>query len=440
MATAAPPAPTGPAHVAVVSFLAARAAPTGGFWIALAGGVALARVAERRGARLGFGASIAAMLETVAIIGPARVGIPLTQAVSAPMLGRLEARGVAAWLQVLACAAVRLLHNTVTTAFFIWVIAGGLDAYAGTYDALGRRLGLEVGTADALALTAGRAARPGRPSRASCRCSSTAAGCAAGTSSRSGGAAAGECDVDRVIGGNVAHRPVEPGRWNPWLVTVTAVVAFAAAPGQHRLGSCSQRWRPGLGAGLARCAPTDREPVATGLVFAAILAGGALVFGLGGGLGARGGAAARVAARRCSCWWPPGCGPPPGRRACARCSTAVLARLRRVPAMPEATRVLDRIDSERRLAAAARSVVDDVSGVAAAARCRSSTPLLGWVVARVPTPGRALRAAGCRRARRAAAARAASGRATGAPGSRGRRTRARPTARRRGRRLPRACG
>jgi len=58
---------------------------------------------------------------------------------------------------------------------------------------------------------------------------------------------------------------------------------------------------------------------------------------------------------------------------------SVLARLRRVPAMPEATRVLDRIDSERRLAAAARSVVDDVSG----------TPLrplpfldalLGWVV------------------------------------------------------------
>src|SRR5215218_4320974 len=120
MATAAPPAPTGPAHVAVVSFLASRAAPTGGFWIALAGGVALARVAERRGARLGFGASVAAMLETVAIIGPARFGIPLTQAASAPLLGRLEARGVATTIQVLACAAIRLLHNAATTAFFIW--------------------------------------------------------------------------------------------------------------------------------------------------------------------------------------------------------------------------------------------------------------------------------------------------------------------------------
>src|SRR4051794_13286166 len=153
MATATSTAPSGPAHVAVVSFLAARAAPAGGFWVALAGGVALARVAERRGARLGFGASAGAMLETVAIIGPARIGIPLTQAATAPMLGRLEARGWRQLPQILACATVRLIHNTVTTAFFIWVIAGGLDAYAGTYDAIGRRLGLEVGTADALLLT-----------------------------------------------------------------------------------------------------------------------------------------------------------------------------------------------------------------------------------------------------------------------------------------------
>ena len=49
---------------------------------------------------------------------------------------------------------LRLLHNAATTAFFIWVIAGGLDAYAGTYDALARRLGFEVGTADALVVTA----------------------------------------------------------------------------------------------------------------------------------------------------------------------------------------------------------------------------------------------------------------------------------------------
>ena len=169
MATAPPAVPSGPAHVAVVSFLAARAAPAGGFWIALAGGVALARVAERRGARLGFGASVAAMLETVAIIGPARIGIPLTQAATAPMLGRLEARGWRPLPQILACAAIRLVHNTATTAFFIWVITGGLDAYAGTYDAIGRRLGLEIGSADALVLTA-VACWSGPPSRAPSRC------------------------------------------------------------------------------------------------------------------------------------------------------------------------------------------------------------------------------------------------------------------------------
>ncbi len=146
--------PAGPAHVAVVSFLAARAAPSGGFWIALAGGVALARVAQRRGARLGFGASIAAMLETVAIIGPARFGIPLTQAATAPLLGRLEARGWPVLPQIVVCALLRILHNGLTTAFFILVITGGLDAYAGTYDAIGRRFGLDVGTADALVLTA----------------------------------------------------------------------------------------------------------------------------------------------------------------------------------------------------------------------------------------------------------------------------------------------
>jgi hypothetical protein len=149
----APQEVVGPAHVGVVSFLAARAAPTGGFWIALAGGVALARVAERRGLRLGFGASGGAMLETVAIIGPARFGVPLTQALSAPLLGRLHARGAGFWPQLAACALVRLIHNAATTAFFIWVIAGGLEAYAGTYDAIGRRVGIEVGTADAVALT-----------------------------------------------------------------------------------------------------------------------------------------------------------------------------------------------------------------------------------------------------------------------------------------------
>ena len=153
MATVTPHVPAGPAHVATVSFLASRAAPAGGFWIALAGGVALARVAQRLGARQGFGASIAATLETVALMGPARFGVPLTQAIAAPMLGRMEARGAGTVAQTLACGAVRLLHNTAATAFFSWVITGGLDAYAGGYDALAGRVGLDIDDRDALVLT-----------------------------------------------------------------------------------------------------------------------------------------------------------------------------------------------------------------------------------------------------------------------------------------------
>src|SRR5918994_5945365 len=262
MATAAPPAPSGPAHVAVVSFLAARAAPTGGFWIALAGGVALARVAERRGARLGYGASIAAMLETVAIIGPARFGIPLTQAATAPMLGRLEARGVAASLQVLACAALGLLHTTATTAFFIWVIAGGLEAYAGTYDALARRLGFEVGTADALAVTgAGLLAWAAFASvvqvlvyRRGLR----------DWDGQDPAAAGHEIHIDRDIGGRYGSRDTDGdrrSRWNPFAITFIAVVGFVAL-----LASTDWIVLAAVAAPLALAwvaAPTDPEPVPT---------------------------------------------------------------------------------------------------------------------------------------------------------------------------------
>ena len=367
MATAAPDdraasaaVPAGPAHVAVVSFLAARAAPTGGFWIALAGGVALARTAERRGARLGFGASAAAMLETVAIIGPARFGIPLTQAATAPMLGRLEARGVALVPQILACAAVRLLHNTATTAFFIWVITGGLDAYAGTYDAIGRRIGIEVGTADALAVTAaGLLAWAAFAStvqvlvyRHGLRRWDAAA--AAGVDAR---------NVDRAISGKSSSRASDGGRerrFDPRAVTLAAGVAFALL-----LSSTSWPLLAAVAVWLAvawGAARPDREPLPTGLVFAAILAGGALIFSLGGGLGLD------VALRRASraallvlvATWLRGAAGAAGLREVSR---RALGKLRRVPAAPEAAKVLEQISSEGRLAAAGRTLGGQLNGV-----------------------------------------------------------------------------
>ena len=372
--------PAGPAHVAVVSFLAARAAPTGGFWIALAGGVALARTAERRGARLGFGASAAAMLETVAIIGPARFGIPLTQALTAPMLGRLEARGVALLPQVLACAAIRLLHNTATTAFFIWVIAGGLDAYAGTYDAIGRRIGIDVGTADALGLTLA-----GLLGWAAFASTVQVLVYRRGLRGWDGLAAAArdESDVTRDIrgqrhaGGREPVRSAAVGRrWDPRAVTLAAAVAFAVL-----LSSTAWPLLAAVALALAIvwvAAPTDREPVPTGLLFAAILAAGALIFSLGGGLGLDEAArrASRAALLVLVATWMRAAAGAEGLREVSR---RVLGRLRRVPAAREAALVLDRLESEGRLAEAGRALADRLSGVE-----KRPMPfvdaVLGWVV------------------------------------------------------------
>lgn len=386
----APPEATGPAHVAVVSFLAARAAPTGGFWIALAGGVALARVAERRGARLGFGTSAAAMLETVAIIGPARFGVPLTQALSAPILGRLHARGVGFWPQLAACALVRLLHNAATTAFFIWVIAGGLDAYAGTYDAIGRRVGIEVGTADAVALTV--------------------------VSLLAWAAFASTVQVLVYRRGlrqwpeesERQHRGEAPGagwsvfraenapntyhlrRFDPRAVALSAVVAFVLL-----LASTEWALLAAVGGWLALAwyaAYAESEQLPAGALFAAILAGGAFVFALGGGLGLE------VALRRAGraallvlvATWLRAAAGAAGLREVSR---RVLGRLRGIPSASEASSVLDSISSEGRLAAAARSLAARVSEAQKRPQALLDA-VLGWVVRESAhfAPARAARA------------------------------------------------
>ena len=342
----APPETAGPAHVGVVSFLAARAAPTGGFWIALAGGVALARVAERRGPRLGFGASGAAMLETVAIIGPARFGVPLTQALTAPILGRLHARGVGFWPQLAACALVRLLHNAATTAFFIWVIAGGLEAYAGTYDAIGRRVGIEVGTADALVLTVVSLL-------AWAAFASTVQVLVYRRGLRSWDPSAGEPQQPRVDtdGAASAHNL---GRFDPRAVTLSAVVAFVLllASTEWILLAAVAAWL--LTAWLL--AKPDPEPLSAGLIFAAILAAGAFAFALGGGLGLDHALrrAARAALLVLTATWLRAAARAAGLREVFR---RALARLRRVPSATEASSVLDAIESEGRLADAARALV-----------------------------------------------------------------------------------
>ena len=353
----------GPAHVGVVSFLAARAAPTGGFWIALAGGVALARAAEQRGARLGFGASAAAMLETVAIIGPARFGVPLTQALSAPLLGRLHARGAGFWPQFLACGAVRLLHNAATTAFFIWVIAGGLDAYAGTYDAIGRRIGLEVGTADALALTlAGLLAWAAFASTVQVLVYRR--GLRAWRAERRHPGEAPDPAPDP--GGRESCRfparvPTTRSWFDPRAVACAALVTFVLllSGTEWVLLAAVSGW---LAAAWALSRP-DPEPVRAGLVFAAILAGGALAFALGGGLGLDEALrrAARAALLVAAATWLRAAARAAGLREVSR---RALGRLRRLPGALEAAAVLDAIAAEGRLAAAGRALADRVSTAA----------------------------------------------------------------------------
>jgi hypothetical protein len=352
MATAASKAvPAGPAHVAVVSFLAARAAPSGGFWIALAGGVALARVAQRRGARPGFGASIAAMLETVAIIGPARFGIPLTQAMTAPLLGRLEARGWRPLPQIAVCTVVRIIHNGITTAFFIWVITGGLDAYAGTYDAIGRRIGIDVGTADALVLTAIGLLAWG-----------VFASVVQVLVYRRGLAQwPGENDASWVSVDNQRKPSTDVRRrFDPRAVTLTAAVLFVVLLASTEwivLGTVALF----LAAAWLLSKP-DREPLPTGLLFAAILALGALIFALGGGLGID--VALRRALRAAlivmvATWLRAAAGADGLREVFRR----ALGRLRAIPSLPEAVAVLDGIGAEGRLAAAGRSLAEQLRDV-----------------------------------------------------------------------------
>jgi len=344
-----PASASGNAHVATVSFLASRASPGGGFWIALAGGTALARAAQRLGPRAGFGASIAAMLETVAIMGPARFGVPLTQAASAPLLGRLEVRGTPVALQVLICAAIRLVHNTTTTVFFIFVITGGLDAYAGTYDAVGERIGLAGGDAFALGLTG-----------------AGLLGWAAFASTvqvlvyRRGMRGWDERAVAASEEEALAEEPDEAAgrrRFDPRAVALAAALAFAML-------LISTEWVV-LGASCTwlilvwALARGDRQAVPAGVVLAALLGSAAFTFSLVGGLGLD------VALRRLSravllvatATWLRSAAGSLGLREVSR---RALGRLRRLPAIPEAARAMGDLGGESRLRQAGSALLDEL--------------------------------------------------------------------------------
>ncbi len=347
-----PPAstPTGLAHVATVSFLAARAAPSMQFWIALAGGIALARTAAGKGLRIGYGASTAAMLQTTAVMGPARVNGPLTQALTAPLIGVLHRRGTVIPLQIVACFAIRLMHYVVITAALIWIVLGGLDAYAGSYDTLTGWLGLlPEGERGALIVTVvlnvalaifysvtqvlvyrwALASWPAAPP---------------------------------PIAGPVAAPAQDRGsaRFDPRAITLAAVVATV-------LLLCGTWWAllGSVAAWLAiawAVSRASREPVRLGLALTAVLAFGAIVATLIAGLGVdealrrgtRAGLLVLVAT-----WLVAAAGPAGLRETFRR----ALWRIRAVPPAREASSILDGLDSGSRLVASGRTLIDTLGAV-----------------------------------------------------------------------------
>ena len=94
------------------------------------------------------------MLQTVGMLGPLRLSAPLTQALSAPLLGRMHARS-ARWRSMFAvCLAIRLALYAALTSFTVFVLLGPAG-YKGSFDALfGWLPFLPDGLAGALLITA----------------------------------------------------------------------------------------------------------------------------------------------------------------------------------------------------------------------------------------------------------------------------------------------
>lgn len=342
--------------------------------------MALARAGEQLGARRGYGASIAAMIQSVAVIGPARLGVPLTHALSAPLLGRLVARRVSVLWQILACVAIRIAENAAITAFFIWVIVGGLDAYAGSYDAIIELLPfLPVGPGNALELTVlGIAVW------------SVLASSAQVLVYRRGirrwyGAPA-QASANRDHEPSAVSRSSSPASFDPRAVTLAAAVAFAVL-----LATTSPAVLAAVGAWLvltsAAAGRLDRSALPAGLALAALLALSAFAFAMLGGLGldvalhrgARAGLLVVVAT------WLRAVAGSEGLREVSR---RALGRLGRLPAVPEAAEALDDLGSVPRLASAGRSLVT----VLGSSR-RRPRPLLDAVLTWVATEAEHFRVA-----------------------------------------------
>jgi hypothetical protein len=341
----------GLAHVAALSFLAARAAPSGAFWLALAGGAALAREGETRGMRSGYAASVAAMLQTVAIVGPVRFSAPLTQAMSAPLLGAMHARGRRRAELFAVCLAIRLLNYAVLTAFTVLILLGP-KAFAGSYQAVAGWLPLlPHGLAGALIITV--------VLDSALAVFFSVVQIWLYTRALDGWVAATPTEAPHhvVAPEAVAHRSVA----DPRMVLAAAVLMTAVLLASHSwvVLAATAAW---LAAASVLVRDWDRDVLKVGLLLAAVLAAGTLVASLIGGLGAgqaasrgiRGGLLVLVAT-----WLRLAA----GSTGLSEVFRRTLIRLHRVPGAREAGEILGELDTPRLLPASTKSLRDRLRGV-----------------------------------------------------------------------------
>jgi hypothetical protein len=335
--------------VATVSFLASRAAPSLQFFFALGGGIALARSAKMLGARTGHGTAIASMLQTVAVMGPARINAPLTQAITAPMMGRLQARGASVVTEFVACLLLRLMHYTALLAAFIFVILGGIDEFTGSYETLTGWLGIvPQGAVAALAVTAaGQALWAVFFSTIQVAAYRRALG-----------------DWPAVTA--PAEAPPPPvaergsGRFDPRAIVFAALLASALL-----LASTSWTLLLGVTAWLIPgwlLSKPDSDAVPLGLALAGLLAFAALTGGLlsGAGLELTLRRVLRAVLLVAVATWMRAAAGPGGLRETFR---RALRRLRALPALREASEQLEGLDPGPRLIAAGRAAADRFSDV-----------------------------------------------------------------------------
>jgi hypothetical protein len=343
----------GLAHVASCSFLAARLAPSLQFWAALGGGLALAQAAARHGLRAGYGASVAAVVQTVALIGPARVNGPLTQALNAPVMGRLQAKGAPRAVRLGAGLAIRLAHYAVLNVLFVVLVVGGLDEYVATYDRVAGFLRvLPKGTSWAVGLTILSSLLFGLfyttiqllvYERAFANWPEHPAAAAGGD---------GDEPSERPERARlpVVSLALTAAAWIALLISTAWVVLAAVAAGLAVATLVS----------AARTA--GRDVWGIGLALSAVLAIGAMGPAIIGAVEVEGAAqrAVRAALLVLSATWLRAVAGAPGMREAARRS---LRGVRRLPSAREAAQITEGLESDRRLVPAARAFLDELNGV-----------------------------------------------------------------------------